>query len=103
MTAKLTVVSREFDEHWPDALMTMHKWIRQQIAMTGGAARYEVRISFSLASLLAARRKGVALQPSLDEFRRTVEAECGIEIPRPDGARGLRREGPHQVRFFYWR
>jgi hypothetical protein len=100
---RLTVMSREFNEGWPDALMAMHKWIREQIAMTGGAAGYEVRIAFSLPSLLAARRDGVSLQPALDEFRLSVMHECGIEIPRPDGRHGLRKDGPHQVRFFYWR
>lgn len=103
MTARLTVISRDFEDRWPDALVTMHRWIREQVAMTGGAARYEVRISFSQAALLAARREGISLQPSLDEFRHSVEQECGIEIPRPDGEKGLRREGPHQIRFFYWR
>jgi hypothetical protein len=97
------VLTREFDESWPDALMAMHRWIREQISMTGGASGYEVRIAFSLPSLLAARRNGFPLQPALDEFRQSVKLECGIEIPRPDGHQGLRKNGPHEVRFFYWR
>jgi hypothetical protein len=103
VASKPIVFSREFDEGWPDALMAMHKWIRQQIALTGGAAGYEVQVSFSLASLIAARREGFAVQPAMDEFLQSVQRECGIEIPRPDGQQGLRKGGPHQVRFFYWR
>ena len=88
-----TKFSHEFYETWPDVLMVMHKWIREQISLSGGAARYEVQISLSLPDLLAARRSGFSMQPALDEFRQAVQRECGIVVLRPDEHQGLHENG----------
>jgi len=103
MTSKPTVFAREFHEPWPDVLMAMRLWIREQVSLTGGAAQYEVQLSFSRPELLAARRSGIAMQPALDDFLRSVLREYGISIPRPDERQGLHEDGPHRVRFHYWR
>lgn len=92
-----------FDDPWPEVLFTMHEWLRTQALQAGVVERRAVVISLSRASLLAAKTKGIYVQPAFDQFRKAIWDEWQIDIPLPDKRRGLHEQGPHQITFYYWR
>lgn len=103
MAHKPNVHDRDFEEAWPVVLTAMRIWIREQVAFTGGARRFEIELSLSQGKLLAEKGDGARIQPALDEFLAAIRRNHGIEIPRPSEGNGLHLEGPHRISFKYWR
>lgn len=103
MPARAQTLQQTFSDPWPDVLVSMRQWVREQLAFIGGAAKLQIEPSFSIAALQAARAEGRSLQPALDEFRCSLVQECGVEIPLPQPQQGLHPDGPHWIRLSYWK
>lgn len=73
----MTEFTRTFDESWPSVLTSMHVWLRTQVALTGGNARYRVCIRLSAARLMKIPRE--TIRPALDNFEHAIREEFGLD------------------------
>lgn len=102
-TIKPITLSASFDAPWPEILVILQDWIRTQALQAGQIREAQIELSFARSALLAAKEKGVSIQPAFDKFRQAVWDEWKLAIDPPTSKRGLHPEGPHRATFSYWR